>query len=199
MARLHLYWGWVAPSARAEDLEAAFRVIGEPIFAKPLSECSFGRVLGRIFATAQEFDMQLQPQMLLLHKTLLNIEGLGRELYPELDLWETAYPLLKKWMARRAEPSRVLKELRRDLPELRYALQRLPRVAHRLLDRAEGAASPSARNGLENRRNLWRQLLGSTLLITWAVLLGLEAEPAWLTWLSGVAGLGLVYLGWPRR
>ena len=199
MARLHLYWGWVAPSTRAEDLEAAFRVIGEPIFAKPLSECSFGRVLGRIFATAQEFDMQLQPQMLLLHKTLLNIEGLGREMYPELDLWETGYPILRKWMARRAEPARVLKELRRDLPELRYALQRLPRAAHRLLDRAEGAAGPSPRSGLEYRRNVWRQLLGCTLLIAWAVLLGLAAEPPWLTWLSGVAGLALVYRGWPRR
>ncbi len=199
MARLHLYWGWVEPSTRAEDLEAAFRVIGEPIFAKPLSECSFGKVLGRIFAVAQEFDMHLQPQMLLLHKTLLNVEGLGRELHPELDLWETGYPPLKKWMARRAEPSRVFKELRRDLPELRYALQRLPRAAHHLLDRFEGRSARRRRSGLDSRRNLWRQLFGCTLLIAWAVLLGLQAQPAWTAWLSGVAGLALIFLGRPRR
>ena len=198
MARLHLYWRWVAPSTRVEDLEAAFRVIGEPIFAKPLSECSFGRVLGRIFATAQEFDMQLQPQMLLLHKTLLNVEGLGRELYPELDLWETSYPLLKKWMARRAEPARVLKELRRDLPELRYALQRLPRAAHRLLDRVEGRQVRD-RGSSRGRLKFWRQSSGAALLIAGALLLGLEAEPLWLGWVMGAAGLVLMLLARPRN
>ncbi len=199
LARLHLYWGWVEPSTRAEDLEAAFRVIGEPIFARPLSECSFGTVLGRIFATAQDFDMQLQPQMLLLHKTLLNIEGLGRELYPELDLWETGYPLLKQWMRRRAEPARVLKELGRDLPELRYALQRLPRVAHHLLDRAEGKQARIDRGGLEARRRRWRQLTGGVLLIVGALLLGLRAEPVWLAWLAGAAGLAMLLASRPRR
>lgn len=194
MARLHLYWGWVDPRSRAEDLEAAFRVIGEPIFARPLSECSFGRVLGRIFATAREFDMQLQPQMLLLHKTLLNIEGLGRELCPELDLWKTGYPLLRKWMARRAEPGRVLKELRRDLPELRYALQRLPRTAHRLLDRAE--ASPPRAPGT-GRRAAWRQSTGAALLISGALLIGLGAEPPWPGWLMGALGLLLMMLARP--
>lgn len=197
MARLHLYWGWVAPSTRVEDLEAAFRVIGEPIFARPLSECSFARVLGRIFATAQEFDMQLQPQMLLLHKTLLNIEGLGRELYPELDLWETGYPLLKKWMARRAEPARVLKELRRDLPELRYALQRLPRVAHRLLDRVEDRPVGDRRFS-RGRLKFWRQSTGAALLIAGALLLGLETDPLWLGWVAGASGLVLMLLARPR-
>ena len=198
LARLHLYWGWVAPTTRVEDLEAAFRVIGEPIFDRPLSQLSFGRVLGRIFATAQEFDMHLQPQMLLLHKTLLNIEGLGRELYPELDLWDTGYPLLKKWMARRAEPARALKELRRDLPELRYALQRLPRVLHRLLDRAEGAPSPRRPPRPQGRRNLWRQLTGCTLLLAGAVMLGLETQPPFLPWVTAAAGLILVLRARPR-
>ena len=198
LARLHLYWGWVSPDTRAEDLEAAFRVIGEPIFDRPLSECSFGSVLGRIFATAQEFDMHLQPQMLLLHKTLLNIEGLGRELYPELDLWETAYPLLKKWMARRAEPGRVMKELRRDLPELRYAVQRLPRALHRLLDRAEGAPSRRRERRPDGRQRLWRQLTGCTLLLAGAVLLGLQAQPPFLSWLAGAVGLVLVLSARPR-
>ncbi len=199
LARLHLYWGWVAPSTRAEDLEAAFRAIGEPIFARPLSQCSFGRVLGRIFATAQEFDMHLQPQMLLLHKTLLNIEGLGRELYPELDLWETGYPLLKQWMRRRAEPARLLKEIRRDLPELRYALQRMPRAVHRLLDRAEGRQVRIDHGGLDSRRNRWRQWTGGALLIAGALLLGLGAEPPWLAWLAGAGGLTLLFLSRPRR
>ena len=199
LARLHLYWGWVAPDTRAEDLEAAFRVIGEPIFAKPLSECSFAQALGRIFAIAREFDMQLQPQMLLLHKTLLNIEGLGRELYPQLDLWKTGYPLLKQWMRRQAEPVRILKELKRDLPELRYALQRLPRLAHRLLDQAEGRQTRASNGGLLPRRALWRQLTGGALLITAAVLLGLRAEPAWLTWLSAAAGAALLLASRPRH
>lgn len=198
LARLHLYWGWVAPDTRAEDLEAAFRVIGEPIFARPLSECSFAAVLGRIFATAREFDMHLQPQMLLLHKTLLNIEGLGRELYPQLDLWETGYPLLKKWMARRAEPGRVLKELRRDLPELRYAVQRLPRALHGLLDRAEGASPPRREPRPQGGRRLWRQLTGCTLLLAGAVLLGLEAQPPFLSWLAAGAGLVLIVSARPR-
>ena len=198
LARLHLYWGWVAPDTRAEDLEAAFRVIGEPIFARPLSECSFAAVLGRIFATAREFDMHLQPQMLLLHKTLLNIEGLGRELYPELDLWETGYPLLKKWMARRAEPGRVMKELRRDLPELRYAVQRLPRALHALLDRAEGAPSPRRASRPQGRRRLWRHLTGCTLLLAGALLLGLQARPQLLSWLAAAAGLILIVSARPR-
>ena len=183
---------------RVEDLEAAFRVIGEPIFAKPLSECSFGRVLGRIFATAQEIDMQLQPQMLLLHKTLLNVEGLGRELYPELDLWETGYPMLKKWMARRAEPSRVLKELRRDLPELRYALQRLPRAALRLLDRVEDRPVRDRRFS-RRRLKFWRQSTGAALLIAGALLLGLETDPLWLGWVAGASGLVLMLLARPRN
>ena len=200
LARLHLYWGWVAPSTRAEDLEAAFRVIGEPIFARPLSECSFGRALGRIFATAQEFDMHLQPQMLLLHKTLLNIEGLGRELYPQLDLWETGYPLLKQWMRRRAEPSRLLKEFKRDLPELRYALQRLPRIAHHLLDKAEGRQKTGLDGSdLESRRKQWRLLAGCTLLLAGAVLLGLDAQPPWLAWLAGGGAAVLLLTSWPRR
>lgn len=198
LARLHLYWGWVAPDARAEDLEAAFRVIGEPIFDRPLSECSFGRVLGRIFATGQEFDMHVQPQMLLLHKTLLNIEGLGRELYPELDLWETGYPLLKKWMARRAEPGRLMKELRRDLPELRFAVQRLPRALHHLLDTAEGAPSRRRKPRPDGRLRLWRQLTGCTLLLAGAVLLGLQAQPPWLAWLAAAGGLVLILRGRPR-
>ena len=142
--------------------------------------------------------MHLQPQMLLLHKTLLNIEGLGRELYPELDLWETGYPLLKKWMSRRAEPGRVLKELRRDLPELRYAVQRLPRALHRLLDRAEGAPGTRRQSRPDGGRRLWRQLTGCTLLLAGAVLLGLQAQPPFLPWLTVAAGLILVLSARPR-
>ncbi len=101
VARLHIDSGWVPPGTRVDELESAVRTVCEPIFQKPLSEISFAQVLLRLFETARRFQMEVQPQLILLQKTLLQIEGLGRQLYPELDLWKTAQPILREWAAER--------------------------------------------------------------------------------------------------
>jgi ubiquinone biosynthesis protein len=128
VAALHIESGWVPKSARVDELESAVRTVCEPIFNKPLKEISFAQVLLRLFETARRFDMQVQPQLILLQKTLLNIEGLGRELYPELDLWETAQPILKQWMRERIGPRAVVKQLWAQLPDTVEALKKLPQI-----------------------------------------------------------------------
>ena len=104
------------------------RTVCEPIFNKPLKEISFAQVLLRLFETARRFDMEIQPQLMLLQKTLLNIEGLGRELYPELDLWKTAQPILRSWMRERMSPRTVLRRLRTQLPDTIEALKQVPQL-----------------------------------------------------------------------
>jgi len=128
IAQLHVDSGWVPAHTRVEELEAAVRTVCEPIFNKPLSEISFGQVLLRLFETARRFDMRVQPQLILLQKTLLQIEGLGRQLYPELDLWKTAQPVLREWAADRLSGRNLAEQLRRQLPDLSEALRMLPQV-----------------------------------------------------------------------
>src|ERR1700729_944297 len=128
VAALHVESGWVPRGTRIDELESAVRTVCEPIFNKPLKEISFAQVLLRLFETARRFDMQVQPQLILLQKTLLNIEGLGRELYPELDLWKTAQPILKQWMRERMSPRAVMKQLRAQLPDTVEALKKLPQI-----------------------------------------------------------------------
>ena len=140
VARLHIDSGWVPSSTRVDELESAVRTVCEPIFNKPLSEISFGQVLVRLFETARRFDMNVQPQLILLQKTLLNIEGLGRQLYPDLDLWETAQPILKEWMEERLGGRAALREFRDQLPEMRDALRELPGLVKRIADRTEHGA-----------------------------------------------------------
>ncbi|MGO9512478.1 MAG: ubiquinone biosynthesis regulatory protein kinase UbiB [Steroidobacteraceae bacterium] len=128
VATLHVESGWVPKGTRIDELESAVRTVCEPIFNKPLKEISFAQVLLRLFETARRFDMQVQPQLILLQKTLLNIEGLGRELYPELDLWKTAQPILRQWMRERVSPRAVLKGVRAHLPDTIEALKQLPQL-----------------------------------------------------------------------
>jgi len=130
IARLHLDSGWVPPHTRVDELESAVRSVCEPIFDRPLKEISFGLVLLRLFETARRFDMEVQPQLVLLQKTLLAIEGLGRELYPELDLWTTAKPILEDWMRERTSPTAHLKRLVDDWPEISDDLTALPGLLH---------------------------------------------------------------------
>ena len=136
IAKLHLDSGWVPPDTRIDELETAVRTVCEPIFNKPLAEISFAQILIRLFRIAQRFNMEIQPQLLLLHKTLLNIEGLGREMYPELDLWKTAQPVLRQWMDEQVGPRAVLGDLRENLPQLRDALRELPAAIKHLADQA---------------------------------------------------------------
>jgi ubiquinone biosynthesis protein len=116
-----------------DDFEAAIRAVCEPIFAKPLKEISFGRVLLRLFQTSRRFNIQVQPQLVLLQKTLLNIEGLGRELDPDLDLWETAKPFLERWMSERIGWRGFLEHVKEEAPYWSTMLPQLPRLLHQAL------------------------------------------------------------------
>ena len=109
VAQLHLESGWVPAGTRVDEMESAVRTVCEPIFDRPLKDISFGRILLRLFEISRRFNMQIQPQLMLLQKTLLNVEGLGRELYPELDIWNTASPILREWMRERTSVRGLLR------------------------------------------------------------------------------------------
>ena len=136
VAVLHLESGWVPAGTRVDELESAVRTVCEPIFDKPLKDISFGIVLMHLFEVARRYEMQVQPQLILLQKTLLNIEGLGRQLYPELDLWKTALPILRDWMRERASPRTVIGSLREHWPDIAEAIKVLPVIARRAIRRA---------------------------------------------------------------
>ena len=135
VAEAHVRAGWVPPSTNVEEFEAAIRTVCEPIFSRPISEISFGVFLADLFRVARKFDMPVQPQLVLLQKTILNIEGLGRQLYPELDLWETAKPFLEKWMNQQVGPRAAIRTIRRELPNLYTLAPELPGLAHQLLNK----------------------------------------------------------------
>ena len=130
VAQLHIDSGWVPETTRVNEFESAIRTVCEPIFERPLKEISFGQFLLRLFQTAQRFDMEVQPQLVLLQKTLLNIEGLGRQLYPDLDLWSTAHPFLERWMKDRLAPPGMLKNIQQHLPEWIEQAPEMPKLIH---------------------------------------------------------------------
>lgn len=146
VAELHVECGWVPPETRVHEFEAAIRSVSEPIFEKPLSEISFGKLLLNLFQTARRFDMEVQPSLVLLQKTLLNIEGLGRQLYPQLDLWATAMPFLERWVRDRYSPQSVLKRVSHRLPGW---LEQLPHLPDTLLKRG----APSKHSAADNLRH----------------------------------------------
>jgi len=133
VAKAHVESGWVPPDTRVEEFESAIRTVCEPIFAKPISEISFGKFVMRLFQTARRFKMPVQPQLVLLQKTLLNIEGLGRQLYPDLDLWETAKPYLENWMKDQYGPKAALNVIKREAPKWSVLLPELPVLAHQTM------------------------------------------------------------------
>lgn len=137
VATAHIESGWVPKETRAEELEAAVRTVCEPIFEKPLSQISFGLILLRLFETSRRFNVEIQPQLVLLQKTLLNIEGLGRQLDPDLDLWETARPFLVKWMNEQLGWRGLLKQLKHEAPQWATMLPQLPRKINEALDLSE--------------------------------------------------------------
>ncbi len=198
IAKLHLDSGWVPPDTRIDELETAVRTVCEPIFNKPLAEISFAQVLIRLFRVAQRFNVEIQPQLMLLQKTLLNIEGLGRELYPELDLWKTAHPVLRQWMDEQVGPRAVLDDIRENLPQLREALRELPVVIKHLADQA-AKGNPHAKTQVAELKELREQIrrqqrqhfllaTGATSTISGTLLLTLETMP-WLGWVLFIAGI----------
>jgi len=137
VAVLHVESGWVPADTRIDEFESAIRSVSEPIFDRPIAEISFGHFLLRLFQTARRFNMEVQPQLVLLQKTLLNIEGLGRELYPELDLWTTAKPFLERWMRDQVGPKAFLNRLKQGLPTMSEHLPEIPALVHRVLKDAK--------------------------------------------------------------
>ncbi|MDI9856173.1 ubiquinone biosynthesis regulatory protein kinase UbiB [Comamonas sp. 17RB] len=133
VAELHIESGWVPPTTRVDELEAAIRAVCEPYFDRPLAEISLGMVLMRLFQTSRRFQVEIQPQLVLLQKTLLNIEGLGRQLDPNLDLWSTAKPFLEKWMLDQMGPQRLWRELKAEAPRYAKLLPELPRLVQQFL------------------------------------------------------------------
>ncbi|MBX3712902.1 MAG: ubiquinone biosynthesis regulatory protein kinase UbiB [Lysobacter sp.] len=215
IAELHVQAGWMPATIRIDELEAAARAVCEPYFTRPLSEISLAEVLVKLFRTAQRYELTLQPQLILLQKTLLNIEGVGRQLDPELDIWAVAKPVLEKILVERYSPQRLAREFRKRLPELVTRAPDMPQLLHAWLSQqVEGNHELSMRsNDLADlattlramQRRIVSAILGTGLLIVAAVLYALEAGgpsmfgiPA-AAWIAGVGGLWALVAAWPRR
>jgi len=181
VAQLHVDSGWVPEGTRVDEFESAIRTVCEPIFERPLREISFGQLLLRLFQTARRFDMQVQPQLVLLQKTLLNIEGLGRMLYDDLDLWVTAKPFLENWMKDQVGARALINQLKQELPQWGEKLPQLPLLAHKVMKQAaEGNLHLKLHDndmkqiqqeirGTSAQRN--KTLAGSSVLIASAIVL----------------------------
>jgi len=174
VAELHIQSGWVPADTRVNEFEAAIRTVCEPIFEKPLKDISFGHFLLGLFQTARRFNMEVQPQLVLLQKTLLNVEGLGRQLYPELDLWSTAQPFLENWMRGRIGPAGLIKSLKTHLPEWIEQSPEMPQLVHDALlqlrhSRPSDSASRQAIELLRESRaradRRWRRSIAAVALV----------------------------------
>ncbi len=165
VAQAHLDAGWVPAATRVDEFEAAIRAVCEPIFARPLKEIYFGKLLLRLFQTSRRFGVEIQPQLVMLQKTLLNIEGLGRELDPDLDLWQTAKPFLERWVGEQVGWRGLVRTLRQEAPYWAATLPQLPRLLHRLLaeDRMGALQKAMERLAEENARR--NDLLTALLLL----------------------------------
>ena len=173
VAQVHIESGWAPKDTRIDDFEAAIRSVCEPIFAKPLKEISFGRVLLRLFQTSRRFNIQVQPQLVLLQKTLLNIEGLGRELDPNLDLWETAKPYLERWMSEQVGWRGFVERVKQEAPYWSTVLPQLPRLLHQALGRLAQSRADEEAAALLREKRKQTQLLAviATLLVVIAAAL----------------------------
>ena len=215
IAELHVQAGWMPAHIRIDELEAAARAVCEPYFTRPLSEISLAEVLIKLFRTAQRYELTLQPQLILLQKTLLNIEGVGRQLDPKIDIWAVAKPVLEQILVERYSPQRLAGEFRKRLPELVTRAPEMPRLLHAWLQQqVEGRhelamRSQDLREIAQTLKALQRRMvsviLGVGLLIVAAVLFALEAGGPKLlgvpvaTWIAGLGGLWALLAAWPRR
>jgi ubiquinone biosynthesis protein len=197
VAQLHLESGWVPAGTRVDEMESAVRTVCEPIFDRPLKDISFGRILLRLFEISRRFNMQIQPQLILLQKTLLNVEGLGRDLYPELDIWSTASPILREWMRERTSVRALVRGLREHAPEFLEAARALPALLRSFARGEQRAARPAP--GAPQLQELYTQLrnegrrrdaltLGAALLFGGLVWLAVAHPPLWPGWTLLAAG-----------
>jgi len=209
VAELHIESGWVPAGTRVQEMESAIRTICEPIFDRPLNEISFGTVLVRLFAALRRFDGEIQPQLILLQKTLFNVEGLGRQLYPQLDIWKTATPVLRAWMRERMSPRTQLRELRRGLPDALEIFKALPTLGKALVEKLQDgtlkvpvdAAPVEALRRQQEQASERRDtlLLGGTLLLTGVLWRGLLTTPSWPAVALVLVGLATSAWAWRPR
>ena len=185
VAELHVESGWVPADTRIDELEAAIRSVCEPYFDRPLKEISLGMVLMRLFQASRRFNVVIQPQLVLLQKTLLNIEGLGRQLDPELDLWSTAKPFLEKWMLEQVGPQRLWRELREQAPYYAKMLPELPRLLHAHLRQPLLADLQKQMQLLAQEQRRSRRLLTAlAALVATLLLVQIILRPHWWLWLT---------------
>lgn len=214
VAQLHVECGWVPAHTRVQDFESAMRAVCEPIFERPISEISFGQLLLYLFQTAGRFEMEVQPSLVLLQKTLLNIEGLGRQIYPELNLWDTAQPYLENWVKERYSPQSVFKQLQRHAPSWLEQLPQLPDAIleslqnSRGMDQAAMAPNRVAGNPMRKRdpeRPSKKRLVGGVILLGCAIITALPggwqqlAEIPPLAWILAACGTALLLSHGPDR
>jgi ubiquinone biosynthesis protein len=209
IAQLHIESGWVPRATRVDELESAVRTVCEPIYNKPLKEISFAQVLLRLFETARRFDMHVQPQLILLQKTLFNIEGLGRQLYPELDLWKTAQPVLREWMRERVSPRTIFREIRAHWPDALLTLRQVPQILQTAVREAADGSAPAVDKELIRlrasmqvsalRRDLW--IAAGVLWLSGLIWLAQTQQYRWFGGLQMIAAILLfvrLQLGGPR-
>ncbi|MCA0327022.1 MAG: ubiquinone biosynthesis regulatory protein kinase UbiB [Proteobacteria bacterium] len=175
VAELHVESGWVPPDTRVDELESAIRSVCEPYFDRPLKEISLGMVLMRLFQTSRRFQVVIQPQLVLLQKTLLNVEGLGRQLDPELDLWATAKPFLEKWMLEQVGPKRFWQELKDQAPYYAKMLPDLPRLLHGYLQQKQDQVTTRQLVEIIREQRRTNRLLTGLVYAGLGFLLGLVA------------------------
>lgn len=214
VAQLHIDSGWVPSTVRVGELEMAIRAVCEPNFERPLKEISFSHVLIRLFQTVRRFDFVIQPQLVLLQKTLLNIEGLGRQLYPDLDLWQSAKPFLERNMREEMFYQMLIDKLPGTPPDWLRRLPEVPRELDRLLrDAGQGRLKVQLHNEdlkkleqrlHDNNRRGFFTALGTALVVSAAIIFGLDGfQPTLLwgapleSWLLGIPGLFVIFLAWP--
>jgi ubiquinone biosynthesis protein len=184
VAELHIDSGWVDHDIRIDEFEAAIRAVCEPMFQRPLAEISFGHLLLRLFQTARSFNMEIQPQLLLLEKTLLHVEGLGRQLYPQLDLWDTAKPFLERWLSEQRGVRALAKGLKQNLPFIAETLPDLPQLAFKALQKFANDESRVERKSKQieslkqeirqaNQRSI-RAIVGSGFVISASIIAALD-------------------------
>jgi ubiquinone biosynthesis protein len=173
VAQAHIEAGWAPADTRVDEFEAAIRAVCEPIFDRPLHEISFGRVLLRLFQTSRRFNVEVQPQLVMLQKTLLNVEGLGRQLDPNLDLWKTAKPFLERWTSEQLGWRALLKGLQHEAPAWARTLPQLPRLMHQLLAQP-ASAQPlhllAETAAAQRQKNRWLALIAALLAALLAML-----------------------------
>jgi ubiquinone biosynthesis protein len=174
VAELHIESGWVPSDTRVDELESAIRAVCEPYFDRPLKEISLGLVLMRLFQTSRRFNVEIQPQLVLLQKTLLNIEGLGRQLDPNLDLWSTAKPFLETWMLDQVGPKKLWKQLVAEAPRYAKLLPELPRLVHDFLKHRQNDHNSQLQQLIDEQRRTNRMLQG-LMWVGGGFLLGLLA------------------------